>query len=70
MMLIALGGLETPKLVNHHQGILQILKTKMNKTQYCWEVITCDPTIYTRDHPDLTVLKFVEKSIGPKRVKI
>ena len=28
--------------------------------QYLFEVITCDPTIYTMDHPDLTLSNFME----------
>ena len=31
--------------------------------------ITCDPAIYTMDHPDLTVSNFMGNSIGPKGVK-
>ena len=31
------------------------------------EIITCDPSIYSMDHPDLSF--FMEYSIGLKRVK-
>ena len=31
--------------------------------------ITCNPSIYTMDHPDLTVSNFMENSVGLKRVK-
>ena len=34
------------------------------------EIITCDPSDYTMDHPDLTVLHFLEKFIGLKIVKL
>ena len=33
------------------------------------EIITSDPSIYMTDHPDLTVSKFMENSIGLKRDK-
>ena len=31
-------------------------------------IITCDPSIYTIDHPDLTVSTFMENTIGIKWV--
>ena len=34
-----------------------------------FESITCEPSIYTMDHPDITVSNFMEYSIGLKRVK-
>ena len=33
-------------------------------------IITCDPSIYTIDHPDLTVCRVMENSIGLNRVKM
>ena len=33
------------------------------------KIITCDPSIYTMDHPDFIVCSFMENSIGVKRVK-
>ena len=33
------------------------------------EILTCDPSVYTMDHPDLNVSNFMEKSIGLKRVE-
>ena len=35
-----------------------------------WGIITCDPSIYTMDHPGLTVSNFMEKSIGIKWVNL
>ena len=32
------------------------------------EIITCDPSIYTMDHPDFVVGSFMENYIGLKRV--
>ena len=32
------------------------------------EIVTCDPSIYTMDHPDLTVSNFMGNPIGTKRV--
>ena len=33
------------------------------------EIITCDPSIYTMNHPDFTVSSFMGIFIGPRRVK-
>ena len=33
------------------------------------EIITCDPSVYTMDHPDFIVCWLMENSIGLKRVK-
>ena len=41
---------------------------RREKMQHFSEIITCDPSIYVMDHPGLTVLNFMENSIGPKRV--
>ena len=35
-----------------------------------FEVLTCDPSIYTMDHPDLPVSNFMENFIGLKRVEV
>ena len=32
------------------------------------KIITCDPSIYTMDHPDLTVSNFMEKRVCRQRV--
>ena len=32
------------------------------------EIMTCDPSIYTMNHPDFIVYSFMETSIGMKRV--
>ena len=32
------------------------------------ENITSDPSVYTMDHPEFTVCRFIENSIGLKRV--
>ena len=36
--------------------------------EYCLQIITCDPSIYTVDHPDFIVCSFMENSIGLKGV--
>ena len=46
-------------------GKLHLQRKKYN---IILEVITGDPSIYTVDHPDITVSNFMEYSIGPKRV--
>ena len=38
--------------------------------QYVLESITCDPSIYTMDHLDLTVSSFMGRSIGLQRGSI
>ena len=55
-----------------HQGLLCLLRHNQSsekEIQYVSEIITCDPSIYTIDHPDLTVSIFMENFIGLKRVK-
>ena len=37
---------------------------KERNTIYILEITTCDPSMYTTDHPDLTVSNLVEKSNG------
>ena len=44
-------------------------QSSKKEIQYFWEIITCDSSIYTMDHPDFTVPNFKGNSIGPKRVK-
>ena len=38
--------------------------------QYILEILTCDPSIYTMDHPDFIVCSFIEYSICLKSVLI
>ena len=38
------------------------------KNKIFMEIITCNPSIYTLNHPDLTVSIFMEQSNGLKRV--
>ena len=42
---------------------------RQNQSSEILAIITCDPSVYTTDHPDLIVCSFMENSIGPKRVK-
>ena len=39
------------------------------ETQHFWKIITCDPSIYTTNYPDLTVSNFRETPNGLQRVK-
>ena len=48
---------------------MHCLLCKEKENHFCGEIITCGPSIYTMDHPDLTVLNFIENSISLKRVK-
>ena len=43
---------------------IDLLRKKYN----LFLIITCDPSIYTMDHPDFIVCSFMENSIGLKRV--
>ena len=36
--------------------------------QYFFEIITCDPSLYTKDLPDFIVCSFMEHFIGLKKV--
>ena len=67
---------EDPYKIPHkaafHQGLLCLQKQNQSseeEIQYVSETIICDPSIYTIDHPDLTVSIFMENSIGLKRVQ-
>ena len=57
--------------VAFHQGLRCLLRqhhSSEKKIQYFFEIITCDPSLYIIDHPDLTVSNFMGNSIGIKRV--
>ena len=58
---------EMPHCVAFHQGLQSLLWPNQSfekEIQYFIKIITCDPSIYTMDHPDLTVSNFMENSIG------
>ena len=49
-----------------------IVKTKSifrERNIICLEIITCNLSIFTMDHSDLTLSNFMKKSIGLKRFK-
>ena len=55
-----------------HQGLhylLRKIRSTEKEKQYFGEIIICDPSIYTMDHPAFIVCSFMENSIGVKRVK-
>ena len=62
---------EMPHSVVFHQSLHCLLRqyryTK-KEIQYVLEIITCDPLIYTMDHPEFLYVDFIENSIGLKRV--
>ena len=41
--------------------------TSEKEIQYLLAIITCDPSIYTIDNPDITVPHFMRNSIGTKK---
>ena len=48
-----------------HQGLHCLLGQNQSSEN---EIITCDPSIYTMDHPDLLVTNLMENSIKLKSV--
>ena len=44
-------------------------QSSKKEIQYFLEIITCEPSLYTMDHPDFIVCSFMEKPIGLKKVK-
>ena len=54
-----------------HQGLHCLLKAVLRENKYniVFVIITCNSSIYTMDHRDLTVSTFMENTIGLKRVK-
>ena len=62
---------EMPQYAAFHQGLHCLLRqnqsSEKNK-QYLLEIMTCDPSVYTMDHPDFIICSFMENSIGLKRV--
>ena len=64
---------EMPHNAAFHQYLHCLVRqnqTSEKEIHYLLEIITCDPSIYTMDHPCLTVSNFIGNSNGPKRVKI
>ena len=55
-----------------HQGLhclLRQIRSSEKEIQYFLEIITCNPSIYTKEYHDLTVLTLImEKSIDLERV--
>ena len=63
---------EMPQYVAFHQDLHNLLRQNRSsekEIQYVLQIKTCDISIYTMDHPGLTVLNFIEKSICLKRVQ-
>ena len=63
---------EMPHNVSFHRGLHCLLRQNLSsekRIQYFLETVTCDPSIYTMVHPDLTVSNFMENSIVLKRAK-
>ena len=54
-----------------HQGLHCLLRQNLSSEKeynIFFEIIICDPSIYTIDHPDLTVSTFIGNSIGTQKV--
>ena len=63
--------------VAFHQGLHCLLRQKNSsekEVQFCLEIITCDASIYTMDHPKLITCTCIsnekEESISAERVKL
>ena len=60
---------EMPHGAAFHQDLHFLFRQNQSsekEIQYILEIITCDLSIYTMDHPDFIVCSFMEKSIGLK----
>ena len=63
---------EMPHDAAFHQRLHYLVKQNRpseKEIQYFLETITCEPSIYTMDHPDFIVCSCRENSIGLKRIK-
>ena len=62
----SLANCEDQDEMPFHQGLLCLHRQNRyseKEIQYFLEIITCDPSIYTMDHPDLPVSNFMGNSI-------
>ena len=61
---------EMPHEAAFHEGLHCSLRLNQSLEieVYFLEIITCDPSIYTMDHPNLTVSNFMGNFIGLKKV--
>ena len=58
--------------VAFHQKLQCLLRQNCSsekEIQYHSEIIACDPSIYIKEHPDLTISNYKGNSIGLQRVK-
>ena len=63
---------EMPHMAAFHLGLHCLLSQKTifrERNIMFLQIITCNPSIYIIDHPDLTVSSFMGNSIALKRVK-
>ena len=56
---------EMPHDAAFHQGIHCLLRQKQSKKaiQYFYKILTCDPSIYTMDHPKFILSNWKEEPI-------
>ena len=62
---------EMPYNASFYHGLHCLLRqnrSSENEIQNFWEIMTCDPFIYTMDHSDFLVCRFMQNYIDPKRV--
>ena len=64
---------EMPAKTAFHQGLNLLLRQNQSlekEIQYFFlKLYPCNPSIYTMDHPDLSVCNLMENQIGLKKVK-
>ena len=61
------------QIMRHFIGLQCLLSQNQSsekEIQYFLKIITSDTSIYTMDHPDLTVSNFMGNTIGTKRVNV
>ena len=65
-----LFSLGDPDVMPHYMAFHQVRQNQSSEKdiQYILKIRTCDPSVYTMEHPDLNVSNFMEKSIGLHRV--
>ena len=61
---------EMPHNAAFHQGLHCLLRQiRSSEKEIYLEIITCEPSIYTMDHPDFIISNFMGNSIDTQRVE-
>ena len=65
---LLMGGKESNQTNKHCLLVNTKSIFRERKTTFS-EIITCDPSMFIIDYPDLTVPNFMKNSVGPERVE-